>query len=625
MVAERSAQDELMEAEISEHLEAIHRGARGNSRRELDELYLLAVERETLAVVGYGGDGIAQRVGRLAVEPGLRGVVGRALRWASREERGHVILARSLLARSGGLRVRIRAFMADVAGLVAGWAAAILQHTTFWRAPLSQLAARVVTALGRVVGKVPRSAAKELRSRSFAEFCRFQAAAELTAVISWQRIAALLLAEGAATTSYAAIAQRIADDERRHRAVLQVLLDTFGDDDQLRTAQSASDLGAAIRVVDPSFVASSARGKDEHVGRGGAVFVRESEAARTGDRAAVRRLLRETLVATGLLDAVFASAPAHPRVAVKTMFMMTYDRRDPSPHVDVGLAEELALLLREYGASEVVYLESPNHYDRFYEGRSVAEVARYLGLESEHFWVVDVSADQVEHAFDRGFGQASISRTWRDADVTIAFGKMRTHPSWLVHLTMACLESLGRRIDEMIFRDREVELITGAMMLLDAAPPDLSLLDATHHVPDGLTGILGDPKPCHPGRLYAARDPLALDLVAARHMGVHVFPRSTSLSLALDWFDDPRSTTVVDGVDLAIDRLMSPHRNDLTVFLSALSYQAYLFGDNAGSFWMPVMDPAAFPARGAPSIAVRLIRPVLRTLFGFGRPPADRR
>ncbi len=621
-----SAQDELMEAEIREHLDAIHRGARGSSRRELDELYLLAVERESLAVIGYGGAGIQQRVGRLDVEPGVRGVIGRALRWASREERGHVVLARGLLAKSGGLRVRIRAIMADVAGLIAGWSAAVLQHTSFWRAPFSQLAARVVTAVGRVAGKVPRSAAQELRSRSFVEFCRFQAAAELTAVVSWQRIATLLLAESSSThTNLAAVAQRIADDEQHHRGVLQVLLAAFDDGDQLRTGNSADGLGEAIRAVDPSFVASRARGEDEYVGRGGAVFVRESAGARTGDRDAVRGLLRETLVATGLLDAVFAGAPRQPRVAVKTMFMMTYDRRDPSPHVDVGLAEELAILLRERGASEVVYLEAPNHFDRFHAGRSVPEVARYIGLASEHYRVEDASADQVEHTFARGFGQASISRTWRDADLTIAFGKMRTHPSWLVHLTMACLESLGRRVDEMIFRDREVELITGLMMLLDAAPPDLSLLDATHHVPDGLTGILGDPKPCHPGRLYAARDPLALDLVAARHMGVRVFPRSTSLSLALDWFDDPRADTAVDGPDVPIPDLTSPHRNDLTVLLSALSYPAYLLGDNAGSFWMPVMDRAAFPARGSPSIAARVIRPVLRTLFGFGRPPAERR
>lgn len=201
---------------------------------------------------------------------------------------------------------------------------------------------------------------------------------------------------------------------------------------------------------------------------------------------------------------------------------------------------------------------------------------------------------------------------------------MRTHPSWLVHLTLNGLESLGRRVDELIFRDRKAELMTGMMMLIDAFPPHLALLDATHHVPDGLTGILGDPRPCHPGRIYAARDPLALDLVAARHMGIRQFPKNNALALALDWFDDPRPRLRVDGTDAPITSLLSPQRNDVTVFLSAMAYPAYVLGDNRGSFWMPRMDPAAFPLRTRPNLPLRLVRSALRGLFGFGSPPAAR-
>ena len=617
--------DGIMVAEMEAHLQAIRDAARGDPRRELDALYLLAVEREALAVVGYGGDGIQERVGRLVADSATRTVVARALRWASREERSHVILARGLLAQSGGFARRFQTFAADLGGLAGGWSAAVLQHTTFRRAPVSHLTATIVAFMGKMAGKVPRAAASALRAQSFREFCRFQMSAEQTAVISWERIAGVL-AEEPRVAKLAPIASRIAADERHHRAVLSVLVDAFDDSDRLLDGHDAASLTRAIGEVNRSFVAPGAasESREAPTGRGGTVFVREAAGAAAGERSALRALLRTTLVDTGLLAEVFARAPASPRIAVKTTFMMSYDRRDPSTHVDLVLAEELALLLREHGAADVAYLEAPNHFDLFFDGRTVAEVARYLGLESAHYRVVDVSRDQVAHSFARGFGQESVAASWRDADVRIAFGKMRTHPSWLVHLTLSGLESLGRRVDELIFRDRQAELMTGMMMLIDAFPPHLALLDATHHVPDGLTGILGDPQPCHPGRLYAARDPLALDLVAARHMGLGQFPKNNALALALDWFDDPRPRLEVDGPDAPIAMFLSPHRNDVTVFLSAMAYPAYVFGDNRGSFWMPNMDPSAFPLRARPSLPLRFVRAVLRGLFGFGSPPAAR-
>ena len=67
MAAESLSTDDdgVMIAEMEAHLQAIRTAAHGDPRRELDALYLLAVEREALAVVGYGGDGIQERVGRL--------------------------------------------------------------------------------------------------------------------------------------------------------------------------------------------------------------------------------------------------------------------------------------------------------------------------------------------------------------------------------------------------------------------------------------------------------------------------------------------------------------------------------------------------------------------------------
>ena len=219
--------------------------------------------------------------------------------------------------------------------------------------------------------------------------------AEQTAVMSWERIAGVL-AEEPRVAALAPIASRIAADERHHRAVLSVLVEAFDDADQLRDGHDAASLTEAIGEVDRSFVVRGGAGgtRDEPIGRGGTVFVREAAGAAAADRTALRALLRATVVGTGLLAELFAEAPASPRVAVWTTFMMSYDRRDPSTHVDRALAEELVLLLREHGASDVAYLEAPNHFEHFFRGRSVAVFlsalaypAYVLGDNRGSFWM----------------------------------------------------------------------------------------------------------------------------------------------------------------------------------------------------------------------------------------------
>jgi uncharacterized protein (DUF362 family) len=612
-----------MVREMREHLERFALAARGDVRRELESMYLLALEREKLAAIGYGGAGIQTRVRGLGADEEVRSLVAHALRWAAEDERSHAVLARGLLVRTGRLFMVLATLAAYVGGLVAGWSAAVLHHTTFRRAPVSHVLARLAVVFGRLGGKVPETAAAALKHQTFASFCRFQVGAEKTAVLSWDHIGALLeRLPGGERLSLTA--RRIADDEHKHERFLGVLLEAFDDEDKLREGHDAQSLRAALAQVDASFIPGQKRVTQRtNVGGGGVVHVRQSDAASQGDPAALRALLEETLGATQL-EALLSLRPAA-RIAIKTTFMTAYDRSDPSSHVDVCLADALARWLKQRGASDVAYLEAPNHYDLFFRGRSVAEVARYVGFESEAYRVVDTSTDQVPFTFRRGTAQDTVSAAWRDADVRIVFAKMRSHPSMLVHLTTHAVESLGRRIDELLFHDRQADLEAGAMMMLDALPPALVLLDATHHVPDGLTGILGDPTPSHPGRIYASEDPLALDLVAARHMGIHRFPAEHALSIAFDWFDDPAREILVDGPDTRIPGFKSPHRNDATVLMSALAYPVYAFSGDRGNLWVPRMDPEAFPLRRRPTLSERLIRPLLRWLFGFGVPPRGAR
>ena len=225
-------------------------------------------------------------------------------------------------------------------------------------------------------------------------------------------------------------------------------------------------------------------------------------------------------------------------------------------------------------------------------------VARYMGLRFPHARVLDAAGDQVPHRFARGLGQNSISRAWRDADVRVSLGKMRTNPSFLVHLTLGNLETLSQRMDDLLFADRLADASAGLMMTLDGFPCHLAVLDATHDVPDGLTGILGTSEPRHPGRIYASEDAIALDWVATRHMGLSALPRGASCQASLDWFGDVRDRTRVVGVDTPITPFTSPHGDDARIFLSALAYPVYAYLSDGGSLWMPKMESRGVPAVG---------------------------
>ncbi len=579
-----------------------HELARGDADRERHTLSLMALERERLVDAHYSGASLGARIAALRAPARVRDMIRFAFQWAAREEQMHAVLVRGVLLGQRGLRLAIATISRHFAGLVAGWSSAVLTHASWRRAPLAKTLAWVVGKLGMIAGKVPRAARSTLAHQAFDEFCRFQIEAERTAEMAWSTLEAL---GGEHAATYA----RIAAEERRHRKIFGLLAASFHGD-ALDDDTTAESLEGSLAAIDRAFVPSSTH----RVGRGGRVIVRAF-----ADASAEQRL-DDALVATDLLDEVAAVLPPGGTVAIKTTFMMAYDRRDRSPVVDPALIDALAGLLRARGAGDVVVLEAQNQYDQFFGGRGVVEVARYMGFDAPSYRVADATADQVPLAAERGHGQSTISREWVAADVRIAFGKMRTHPSWLAHLCLGTLESLGGRVDRMLFADRLADLGTGAMIMLDGWPCHLAILDATSAVPDGLTGVLGCRDPISPGRLYAATDPLALDLVAARHMGLVTFPRDVPIAMARDWFGDPTPRIVVDGPDTPIVGLRSPHRNDWTIFLSALAYPVYAYSSRRGALWVPRMDPAAFPHLGPEGRACWLARRLLRATFGFGRP-----
>jgi hypothetical protein len=131
---------------------------------------------------------------------------------------------------------------------------------------------------------------------------------------------------------------------------------------------------------------------------------------------------------------------------------------------------------------------------------------------------------------------------------------------------------------------------------------------------------MGSARPRQPHRIYAARDSLALDIVAARHMGLADPFESPLLRTASYWFGDPRGTTSVKGVDEPIADWHGPCHNDLTALFSLAADFIYQFASSRGAVFVPEMDPQAFPALSRVSLPVRFARRVVQTLFGLRLP-----
>jgi uncharacterized protein (DUF362 family) len=300
--------------------------------------------------------------------------------------------------------------------------------------------------------------------------------------------------------------------------------------------------------------------------------------------------------------------------------MLGYARKDRSIITDAELLRELADFLRERACGKAVLVESANIYDQFFGNRSVAEVAAYFGMQETGLPIVDASSDQVPHTYFRGMAQNTISRSWKEADFRISFGKMRSHPIEMAYLTIGNLEWMGGRCDEFLFVERQAHRETALMMLLDGFPPDFALLDAYDEASDGLIGVMGCPRPQAPRRVYAGEDALSVDLVAARHMGVAAPEQTNILRAACHWFGDPRARVELIGTDENLKGWRGPYETEFSTLLSFVAYPVYVFGSGRGSLFVPEMDEQAFPPLQRVPFFHRVLRSTLRRLLGLHFP-----
>lgn len=595
----------------------------GRPRRAMIRLLLLALEREEIVSVAYRESLIARRLAGMPIGADLRELIGHALTWAWKDEEMHAVYLRGAILRLGNRPLKARAFLRQAAGAVAGWSTSVQQHVRWRDAPLARTLAAAIVAAGRLTGQVPRDVREHLRYRPFREFCLFNVDAELTARLCYDRMLELTPELPELPPALADDLRRVRDDEDRHARIFTILAGALDDHDRLATGATAEDVARRIADVGEDFLPRRLRtsGADHPLGSGGNVWVARGSSA--GDKREIfRRLLEDAGLERRFRDRERALGKPEGalRVAIKPTFMMAYCREDRSILTDPELLADLADRLHALRCADVAVVESPNLYDKFFAGRGVAAVAAYMGIGAPGYRLVDLGAEQVPHEYRRGLAQGTVGRTWRDADFRISFGKMRSHPVELAYLSVGNVEWVGARCDQYIFPERQAHRETAIMMLLDAFPPHFALLDAYDSAADGLAGVMGCPRPKVPRRLYAAGDALALDLVAARQMGV-IDPRESSLlRAACHWFGDPAGRVAVVGVDGPLDEWRGPYHNDLSTLLSILALPVYVWGSGRGSLFLPEMDEAAFPPLRPEGPMLRLGRRAMRRLLGLGRP-----
>ncbi len=592
-------------------------------REEMIRLCLLALEREEIVSVAYREKLIVERLRTMPVSAEVRDIVHHALLWAWKDEEMHAVYIRGMILRLGESRLRISAYLRQTAGALGGWASSVSQHVPWRTAPLSRAAAALFSWSGFLFGQVPAEVLRHLRYTPFRQFCLFNVEAERTAKICWRRLADLAERQPGFQAALVADFRRVHADEHRHEQVFQILAEAFDEQDRLLAAQTAEALATKIRAVSEFFLPRSLRGPaaaTHPLGTGGKVWVAEGRTPREK-----LRLFRQVLEESGLAAligqrAAMAGKPLRQiTVAVKPAFMMGYDRRDTSVITDPELLAELTRYLLEIGCGDVAMIEGRNIYDWFYGNRTVHEVARYFGLGSSDYRIVDSTEEQVPHKYFRGMAQYTVGRTWKNAEFRITFGKMRSHPVEHAYLTVGNVEWIGARCDQYLFAERQAERETAIMMLLDEFPPHFAILDAYDEAADGLVGVMGCHWPKSPKRLYASADALALDIVAGRHMGMKNPRDSRILRAACHWFGSPETRIEVVGTDDCLRDWRGPYHNDISAMLGFFAYPVYVFGSLHGSLFLSPVDETAFPPVRPVSPALRLARGAVQRLLGIHR------
>jgi Domain of unknown function (DUF362) len=457
---------------------------------------------------------------------------------------------------------------------------------------------------------VPGVVVDELDDRGFRRFCLLNVALEQSAIISYERLIPLLTddAERAAF-------DRIIADEHRHRALFDVLADVLDDTDRLRDDVSVDDVIERLAAITPWFLPAALRPAGQSRSQFGRGAVTHVARGATSD---VHAVTVDALIAAGLPEMVRQRGGC---VAIRTSFMLGYDRRDRSHVITPDILEAIAVAVREWGATDVAVIETPTVYDRYFSGRSVQEVAAYFGIESSNYRVVDIDGDLRRADFERGLAAATISATWADASIRMVVSKLCGDPTERAHLSLATLGGIGGRIDAtQVYTSRLVDHRTATLMALEIAPPDFAVVDAWGTVADGPVGVMGCSRPSVQHRIYAGADALGVDAAVLRDVGIADPLASDFIKHADRWFGSTSPIGSVTGEPGPLLDFRAPYGSLWYRLVAATAAPVYFHLSRNGSLFVPAMDEAAFPPIGRVRLPTRLFRRIAQRVFGLHPP-----
>jgi uncharacterized protein (DUF362 family) len=298
------------------------------------------------------------------------------------------------------------------------------------------------------------------------------------------------------------------------------------------------------------------------------------------------------------------------RVAIKPNFMFMYSLADRSTFTDPELVLALCDRLRGLGCREIAIVEARSTYGIYFEGRTVQNVAEYIGYQrgDARYRVADLTEEMEPYDYGHRLRHHVAGRTWRDAQFRVSFAKNKTH-TWAFYTlciknTYGALPMENKLVE--YHEKREIEWPT--IDALRAFPCHFGLIDAWLSA-DGQFGIFADKTPPHTRTILGGRNIVAVDWVGASKMGLDPMC-SEFMRQAVAAFGKP-------DVEWIGDPSVYPHWRNVTKAMTEFwdaAEEHHLFTDTVLEA-MDTMD-AHFPARPRPWY-VRMLRPLFAWLRWF--------
>lgn len=592
---------------------------RNEPAEELNQLLLLALEREELVATSYQEKVLNSSIDALNIPSAFKSIFKHSLIWIWKDEEMHTDFVRSGLLKTENSYSKLKIFLSQFQGYIGGWSGSVLQLSTFRNSPISVTIARVFMWFGSLGGKVPKEIAEKLSSGSLKDFCAFNLDAEKTAWACWVRIVVLAKEDIRFSANHVRDFQKIVTDEHNHGKIFGLIHDSLTDSGDLQSGADLNQLVQAIQQVSEYFLPREYRPslKQNPLGRDKQVYSFK-DFENVGRRASFLKFLSETNLEDEITNRakVLHKTKQEVHVVIKVALSMGYAKHDTSPIIEKETITTMINWLNNLGIAHITLLDVQSIYAKFYHGRELVNIAKHFDYPT-HIDIVDGSSDLVAHEYTRGIGVYHLSNKWKNADFRLNLGKLRSHPTEMAMLSIANLEWLVGNLEDFVFVDKLIDRTAPTMIMLDEFPPHFSILDAYQNIPDGLVGVMGSKSTIAPKRWYGSTDALSLDTLVMRHLNNKDLAPDSLLQSVDYWFGGFNSNITVLGEDSEITEWRGPTRNFFWSMLNFISYPVYKFMSQRGSLFLPPMDTMVFPEKHKSPLLIRLARSINNRIIGL--------